>query len=416
MKPKLLHAFLPVVSLLCLSSAFSQQKKAFAITGETKGSYNWTVVREIDLSTGAVLRNIYVPSTDKLPAYDALTGKKINDEYLRTAPIAAGSPETVLTGMIAAAAYDARYNRLFYTPMQSAELRYIDLNGDQPKVYCVKHQALKQFVSHAGEEDVITRMTFAADGYGYAITNNGNHLIRFSTGQKVMIEDLGSLVDGKDNKENSIHAQCASWGGDMVGDAFGNLYVVSVKGHLFKINPNKRTADYQGTISKLPADYSVNGVVVDDDNSIVVSSAVNTASYYRVNLTTLEATALPKDEDKVYNASDLANGALAFSNMVTPRKNVFNPEVKGNRFVTIYPNPVRNKAITVVFNGNIKGKHDIALVDMQGRNLLVRNVNVAGKQTERINLPANFRSGMYLLKITGDSGSKVYADKMVVED
>lgn len=417
MKSKLLHNTI-FVSLLFLSiTSFSQTKKAFAVTGETKGSFSWTVIREIDLSTGALLRNIYVPSENNAQVYDALSGEKIADNYSRTAPISAANAQaSVLTNMVAAAAYDAKYNRLFFTPMQSAELRYIDLNSATPKIYCVKNQALKQFVSKAGEEDVITRMTFSADGYGYAVTNNGNHLIRFSTGRKVTIEDLGSLIDAKANKSNSVHTPTASWGGDMIGDAFGNLYLFSVKGNVFKINPNSRKATFVGSIQKLPADYSVNGVAVDDDNSVIVSSSVNTGGYYRVNLSTLEASALPKNEDQVYNASDLANEALAFKSMVAP-KNAFKTAEMSNKYVTIYPNPVINRNLTVIFNGNVKGRHDISLVDMQGRNLLVKNVNVSGRQTEHILLPENSLSGMYMLKITGtDTGNKLFADKVVVQD
>ncbi|MEI9956836.1 MAG: hypothetical protein WDM90_11155 [Ferruginibacter sp.] len=36
----------------------------------------------------------------------------------------------------------------------------------------------------ADEANHITRMDIAADGNGYAITNDGNHLIRFTTGKK----------------------------------------------------------------------------------------------------------------------------------------------------------------------------------------------------------------------------------------
>ena len=45
-------------------------------------------------------------------------------------------------------------------------------------VYYVRNTALKNF-QEVGENDVITRMCFGSDGYGYALTNDGNHLIPF---------------------------------------------------------------------------------------------------------------------------------------------------------------------------------------------------------------------------------------------
>ncbi|WP_153796090.1 T9SS type A sorting domain-containing protein [Foetidibacter luteolus] len=406
-----------LLSLLLLSSfATAQNKRAFAVTGETKGSFNWTVIREIDLASGAVLRNIYVPSVTKANAYDAASGKAISDDYTPTTSIVNNGQQTVSRHMVAAAAYDAKNNRLFFTPMQSAELRYIDLNSAEPKVFCIKTQALKQFVSKAGEEDVITRMAFASDGFGYALTNNGRHLIRFSSGKKVVIQDLGALKDGAANGKISVHTPTSSWGGDMIADAFGNLYLISVKGHVFKINTGKKVADYVGLIKSLPNDFSVNGAAVDDDNNFIVSSAVNTSAYYRVNLGTLQATAVITGNQVVFNASDLANEKFAFESLAGTKTNLLPVSLRSNRAITVLPNPVVNRAVTVYFNGELKGRHDITLVDMQGRNLMVKNVNLQGKQTERLNLSSSFLPGMYMIKVSGGEGKKVFAERLVVAD
>ena len=72
-----------------------------------------------------------------------------------------------------------------------------------------------------------------------------------------------------------------------------------------------------------------------------------------------------------------------------------------------------SRNVLVSFNGNIKGRHDITLIDLQGRNLLVKNVNVTGKQTERITLPSQ-TAGMYMVKITNDAGNDIFADRLVV--
>ena len=77
-------------------------------------------------------------------------------------------------------------------------------------------------------------MVIASDGYGYAMTNDATQLIRFSTGKKPAITDLGTIVDDPANKAISIHNSCSSFGGDMIADDNGNLYVFSARNNIFK--------------------------------------------------------------------------------------------------------------------------------------------------------------------------------------
>jgi hypothetical protein len=61
-------------------------------------------------------------------------------------------------------------------------------------------------------------MVIASDGNGYALTNDGNHLIRFTTGKDPVITDLGALTDDASNANNSVHSR-KGFGGDMIADA-----------------------------------------------------------------------------------------------------------------------------------------------------------------------------------------------------
>ena len=56
--------------------------------------------------------------------------------------------------------------------------------------------------------------------------------------------------------------------------------------------------------------------MVDNDGYVIVGSSTKTTNYYRVNLNTLEASALTQQTTQVYNVSDFANGNFAFSNNV----------------------------------------------------------------------------------------------------
>src|SRR3954453_11485439 len=398
------HRILPTsffTALLIFSATqmFAQNNTGFAITGATKGNIAWTVIREIDLSTGAEIRTIYAPE-NKPTLVDAATGKHL-EQFSLNAQVksevttvnrngiantmdtyANGNESEVVTAptetFVAASAFDSKNDRLFFTPMHSNELRYFDFNKGTNNVYYVRNVALKNFAESNGEADVITRMCFGADGYGYALTNDFNHLIRFSSGDKITITDLGSVQDGKNNKDISIRNLCTSWGGDMIADAFGNLYVISMRGNIFKINPQNLVADHIAAIKNLPADYTINGAAIDANGSLIVSCATKTDHYYNVNISTWEASPLAKQQDQqVYNASDLASSHLAFENLVKSKESM--SSVQGNSVISVFPNPVINRTINVVFDAFAGKDHTVQLVDVNGHILLNKILNINGK-------------------------------------
>src|SRR3954463_6762426 len=269
MKKPILYLSFAAILMTILTPAQAQRNTAFAITGTAQGSVDWEVVREVDLSSGALIRNIFIPLSQKPKHIDAATGKAINITATQAQPAANNC--NCSPSLSAASAYDARQNRLYYINLFGSELQYIDLNQRELKIYHVKNQKVKQFESQQGEADNITRMVIGSDGYGYALTNNGNHLIRFSTGKSISITDLGSLKDGQGNGDISVHMQSASWGGDMVADNGGHLFLFTTGAHVFEINPVSRIANYKGTIKNLPTPYSVNAAAVDKDGQVIVS-------------------------------------------------------------------------------------------------------------------------------------------------
>lgn len=400
--------FLPLVAVCALvlsSQSYGQQNRAYAVTGETKGNYTWNVVREIDLSTGEVTKTIYDPAVNKAVNYKAAAGTEMR----------ASLPLPSATGVgVAAAAYDAAHNRLYFTNMRSSELMYFDLNSNDMTVVVDNNPRFNTGNKYE-EGNVITRMAFGSDGYGYALTNDGKNLVRFTTDQKPSVTNLGELIDGKKNGTMSVHSQCSSWGGDMVGDAYGNLYLVTYRNHIFKINPLTRIADYVGQIKGLPADFTSNGMVVDDNGDVIVSSAITTENYYRVNPSTLEAVAVAKTTDKLFNSSDLANKNLLYQSRTSPDM-LAASEVKGNNAVSIYPNPVPNKAFSVQFDKVPAGKYNLVLTDASGRAVLTRSLSIGfNGQIEKIALPRAAAQGMYMVKLTGDDNKVVYNDKIVVQ-
>jgi hypothetical protein len=391
-----------------LFNANAQSKKAYAITADVKGSYNWISVKEVDLATGEVTRTIFDPAVNTtyyIRSVDGSMSGSVNG--------AKGSIVNLPTySGVAAAAFDEKNNRLYFTNMRGNELRYFDLKTNEITVV-VNPDAAFNTGAKNDEANVITRMVIGADGFGYALTNDAKNLIRFSTEGKATITNLGAIRDDSKNGNISIHNLCTSWGGDMIADAYGNLYVFSMRGHIFKINPNTKVADHLGTVTGLPANFTINGAAVDADGHVVVSSSALTDNYFRINLGTMNAVAIQKSGDNVWNASDLASGNIAY------RGGLNNPavvaEVKGNDVISIYPNPVVNSFVNVSFEKVAPGKYTIELTDASGRKVINQVAEIKGVQNQRVNLPRSTSAGMYMVRVINADGKAVFNDKIVVQ-
>ncbi len=415
MNKNLLSLFSITLVFTTLQTAKAQSSTAYAITGESKGNVNWSVIREIDLSTGALVRNIYLPAVQKPLQIDASTGKELNYDPTITAK---GNTTSTCTcqppSLAAATAYDARLQRLYFTTLFGNDLQYIDVTKKELKVYHVTAQNLKAFPSSQGEADNITRMVFGSDGNGYAITNNGNHFIRFTSDKNITITDLGSLTD-KANNTVSVHAQAVSWGGDLVADDAGALYLFTVAGHLFKINTSTLEAEFMGTIKNLPATFSVNAAAVNKDGNVTIASSVDANNYFSVNMKTLEATPIAAS-DKFYNASDFANSNLLVTDKSSTVKTNLVAIVKSDEVVNVYPNPVKNKLINLYFNGSLQGKHALEVVDVSGKRIVVKTVELSAKSTtQTVQLPASATSGMYVIHVLNERNNRVFTGNVIVE-
>jgi len=393
---------LVIVSAMIGGNAYAQSNRAFSVTSEAKGSVNWLNVQEINLTSGSTIKSVYSPSATTSVKFDGSAAA------LRTV-----NPNSIATESgVAAAAYDAKNNRLYYTLMHGTDLRYFDLNSTETKVVINNDNNFSTGVK-VDESNVITRMTFAADGFGYALTNDGNQLIRFSTGAQPEITKLGSLIDSKNNKDISVHVQCTSWGGDLVGDIYGNLYLFTMRNNVFKININTREAEFIGTIKNLPADFTTNGAAADEDGNVIVASAINNDSYYKVNLSTFQAVALSnKGEVALTSTSDLASGNLIYQSKGTT---VSAPVVATNNSIEIFPNPVVNRTYNVQFGKLPVGNYTIEISDMNGRKISSKTVAINGAQSLKMSLPSSTNTGLYMVRVYNTTGNAVYTNKLAVE-
>jgi len=426
------HKFLLLIIFSAISfNGFCQQNQAFAITGQTNGNFNWTDIRSINMNSGTVNSILFENGKTKFSYSDAETNRPIdqmsvsgilpefgqnNKAEIPSSEISLKNPSpTFLTS--AAVAFDKKHQKLFFASMHTGKLVWLDMRAskDFPVFYTIE----KPLVVNENVNDEafnITRMTIGANGDGYAVTNDANHLIRFTTGNKIIITDLGNLIDAESNKGISIHNKCSSWGGDMVADAFGNLFLFTANHLVFEIDVESRIATYKGSVTNLPVTFSLNGAAVNEAENVIVSSGNTFEGFYKVNMKDLSATKLPT-KGQVFNASDLASSYLLDESQAKMESAQL-PEIEviGNKFISIYPNPVSDGQIKISFDNSASGEYQISLTDLQGRLIEMKTVYIKFRgQLENFKMKTKPVTGLYLIKVTDAANQKIFSDKLVVE-
>ncbi len=203
----------------------------------------------------------------------------------------------------------------------------------------------------------------------------------------------------------------------MIADNDGNLYVISARNNVFKINIETKVATHLGAVSGLPANYTINGAAVDDNNKLLVSSAVNGESYFTVDPKTLVASAY-KMGNETWRSSDLAN-----SNLLNTKKTTSPPEITSRNFPTefnnkiqVYPNPVVNNQFTIVLSQLETGNYTLKVTDVTGKEVVMRNIIIsAEEQTENIKLDPAAAKGIYLVKLTDKNSTTILTKKVIVQ-
>jgi hypothetical protein len=402
-----------------ITAGAQNTNKGFAITGDGNKDFMWMNIREIDLGTGQIKGNIFERSKTNFSLTNT-ESKKVTDQTAITDGNVFGSELYPTSSFVAAAAFDKRSNKLFFTPMRRGELRWADMNvkNNTPSFYTMQLPGYTPSAS-TNEDQNITRMVIAADGYGYAITNDGSHMYRFTTGKKPAVTDLGALTDADDNKGLSVHNKCSSWGGDMIADAYGKLYIVTASKNVFVVDPSTKLTTFKGTITGLPASYTANGAAVDENGDVVLCSATMFDGYYKMNITDLKATKI-EGSDVVYNASDLAGSNLLFQKQSDESKKfaltkslpLFDNASLDNR---IFPNPITSSSFNVLLDGKQDGKYNVIITDLAGRSLQSNKVSlVKGQRTEQVTLINRPAKGTYMIKVLDEKNNVIISDKVMV--
>ncbi len=401
-------------SLLASFAGIAQRTGIYAITDVKQGGVAWNNIREVQLNGGEgkfILKNQEFDGNK----VDLLTQAK---KAVSINSLTDGNDLPLNSG-VAALAFDANHGRLYFSTMFTGEIRYISLK-EKDSYYQVGNvfQAIPQpnnvAINANNQGPVITRMTVGADGNVYGLSNNGDAFFRVSTqSKKATVENLGPVSDDPSNNGMSIHTSCSSWGGDMIAAADGSLYVFSMYQHIFKVNPATRVATYIGKIQGIPAEFSVNGVAVNEEGQIVLSSA--TLAYKVAIIENPEdiLRATVKDNQGWYNASDLASGNLLFAKKAAVVFSEFDRST-GQSGIGVFPNPVSNGQVIVHFKEGMTGKHTLDLLDIAGSPKMQSFVTLNG-EAQRVTLRTGaLATGMYLLRVTNSGKKEVETIKVLI--
>jgi len=404
------------IALLCVFAsttlrAQTSSNSAYAITSEKIGSFEWTEVKMIDLATGSVSKNIFENSKGRYNVFDGRSLKPITVST-DTSQAKENYQKKPFSGLSAACAYDKKSNRLYYTPMYINQLRYIDLSAQVPAVYLFQNETLSSAVDLDAEANQVTRMVIAADGNGYALNNDGSHLVRFTTGDHPSITELGKLGNAAGNGEVSISDPNTSWGGDLVSDANGNLYLITAHNYIFKIDVDTRIATFVEKVKNLAEGFTTNGAVVSEEGKMILSSANFIVGYYSVDPNTWAASLIPS-KDQVFNTSDLANENFLFRTQLAQSAI---PGLVETEKISIYPNPVRANLFRVNFTNKEAGKYNVQLIDIAGRMVSDNSMTVSSAgQTSEVKIDPSLSKGMYLVKVLDNEHKAVFLKKIILE-
>ncbi len=383
---------LPV--LFAFTAIQTNAQEIFAITGKQVPQIVFNDLRALDLDKGTSGEIFFTAESSSKIFSQTL---QANFEEIKNSASNAHTPS------MASLAFDKTNNSLVFVPMFSSNVYVMNMRTKQ--ITLVENNAVKSVQCNVDSH--ITRMAATKDGSIYAMSNSGSQLIKISSDNgRYSVQDLGAIKDISANTEMSLSKMVTGYGGDMIADADGNLYVFSAFNNVFKIDVRNLTSEFMGTISGLPEKYTVNGAAVNLDGNVIVGNARG-EGLYEINFKTLEAKVIAGDfKMPVY---DLASPYFLNDNTASTTTNVYTG-------IEIYPTKVNQQFFNIKINNEkVKGNLKVELADYMGNRLMKQNINVVRNNSEfKIDLN-KYNAGIYIVNLSDSNGNTIYSTKIVIE-
>lgn len=363
-----------LLSSLLVAGTLLHAQDITAVTGLTKGKIEFNDFRKIDLNNLGS-SNILLSKADNLN-------------------LVSESGKTCNCGKYIAAMTTNTAGDIFFIPMTQSRLMTVNTASKSGTFKEIE----KSIIDTKEQGTYFARMTTAADGFMYALNNNGTELLKISPSGN--IQNLGA-AQGFISEMKKLDNQTHGFGGDMIADAFGNLYVISAAGNVFKLNPNDQNASFVGKIKGLPENYTVNGAAVAKDGSVALATT-SESGFYTLNFDTLEAKFAENYDVPVY---DLSSPYLLKQNQAD---NLINSSY------SLYPTAVKASELNIVSKVNEAAKLDITVWNMNNKMVYSNSVSVKSVGDFKVNLNGALQPGIYILKAVNQNGAEVINTKFTL--
>ncbi len=117
----------------------------------------------------------------------------------------------------------------------------------------------------------------------------------------------------------------------------------------------------------------------------------------------------PLNDNNYYRIKAVETTGKAIYSLVVKLSNTINGSL-----ISVYPNPVKNKIISINLSNITKGEYTCKLFSATGQQVMISKINHAGgSSTQSINLPQNLSKGIYKLFIT--NGEKTYQQSLIID-
>lgn len=351
-----------------------------AVTGQTKGQILFNDFRKIDthdLSTSKVL----------LSKADKITVEEKETQLSKICQC----------GQYIAAMTESAKGDLVYIPMHSPKLALIKADSKQGTIFEIPNSVLDP----KDQSTFYARMTTASDGYMYALNNIGSEFLKISSNGT--IQNLGK-IDAFAEFAKSSGVETSVYGGDMISDAFGNVYVLTASANVFKINPNNLRTDYLGKIKGLPEGFTVNAAAVERDGSVLLGSSSVNGGFYTLDFSTLEAKFKVDYNLPVY---DLASNFFLKQDELNQIANL------GSNY-SLYPTIVKNSQLNIVSKSDESSVLNISVWDINQKRVYTNTVSVKSIGEYQVNLKGSLQPGIYILKAINQNGKEVINTKFTL--
>ena len=153
----------------------------------------------------------------------------------------------------------------------------------------------------------------------------------------------------------------------------------------------------EGSMNSYVIEHSTDGKIFSDVEELLPSAGTQLSKTYNY----LHATASVAAHFYRIRAIS-ASGKIQYS-PITKVNALYSDYV-----VNVYPNPVVNKKVQLLFNNQAAGKYQVVLVYSSGARLQLQSFQLGeGQSSQPVMLPQNLQSGIYQLQLTGPTGFQV---------